>query len=131
MTQNFIKKGDEIMKQQPIKIYARCNNAGHVERFLETAHHREEILETDILLEEGYGDYYAYPHARAENPLIAYDADLCHNWVLDGEKIRKATKKEKEAELQARPQPEPSAQEDLMAMAVDMDYRLTLLELGV
>ena len=34
-------------------------------------------------------------------------------------------------EPQPEPEPEPSTEDDMMSMAVDHEYRLTLLELGV
>lgn len=56
----MIKENNE--KIQPIKVYARSNEKGEVIKILSSQF--DEILETDIFIDEGYGDNFVYPHIR-------------------------------------------------------------------
>lgn len=117
--------------ENPIKIYARADAEGFVTRFLETAHFADEILETDIFVEEGFGDAYAYPHARAEGALVPLDFDGCHSYKIENGVCRKTTAKEKEEELARRPPAPPTPEEMQAEQNLDLDFRLCLLELGL
>ena len=80
-------------------------------------------------IDAGLGD--KYHHAQGNYfPQPLYDEQGCHNYIYDGA-VRASTPEEKAAELAARPKPEPTAEDDIMNMIVDQEYRLTLLELGV
>lgn len=114
-----------------IKIYARINENGFVTRFLDTAHFLDGILDTDIFVEEGNGDAYAYPHARAERALIPFDGIGCYNFRVENGVIRETTAEEKAAELAGRPGPPMTAEEVQAEQNLDFDYRLSMLELGL
>ena len=111
-----------------ISVYIRTNTSGKV-----TAVNSSVFIENTegwLKIDEGIGDKYAHAQGNYfEKPLI--DEKGLHNYVWENETIREATKEEKEAELLAMPKPVPSAEADLLSMAVDHEYRLTLLEIGV
>lgn len=44
------------------KVYASINEKGEVIKLLSSQF--DEILETDIFIDEGYGDDFVYPHLR-------------------------------------------------------------------
>lgn len=83
-----------------------------------------------ILIDEGTGDRYDHAqHNYFELPLT--DTDGCHNYKYAENEVKVVPEDEKSLEKVDLPKAEPTAEADLMAMAVDHEYRLTLLELGV
>ena len=89
-----------------------------------------ENTEGWLKIDEGIGDKYAHAQGNYfEKPLI--DENGVHNYVWENGAVRETTAEEKEEELLAMPKQVPSAEADLLSMAVDHEYRLTLLEIGV
>ena len=83
-----------------------------------------------LKIDEGTGDKYAHAQGNYfDKPLI--DDRGLHNYIYENEAVREATAAEKEEELQKMPKPAPCAEADLLNMAIDHEYRLTVLELGV
>lgn len=90
------------------------------------------INDTDnwIKIDEGTGDKYAHAQGNYFDKYLI-DENGLHNYVYENESVRETTEEEKEAELQTIPKPVPNAEADLLSMAVDHEYRLTILELDV
>lgn len=114
--------------KENIYVYIKTNTSGKVIAVNSSAF----INDTNywIKIDEGTGDKYAHAQGNYfDKPLI--DEKGLHNYVYENGYVRETTESEKEAELQAIPKPAPSAESDLLSMAVDHEYRLTILELGV
>lgn len=118
----------EELEDKGIGVYIRINDIGMIQEV------NSEIFIKDfsnwIKIDEGFGDKYA--HAQGNYfPKSIYNDNGTHTYILEDNIIRETTKEEQQAELDAMPKPEPSAESDLLNMAVDHEYRLTVLELGV
>lgn len=83
-----------------------------------------------ILIDEGNGDKYAHAQGNYFDKPIITDEGIYRYKYIDGQVIEK-TQAEIDEEIAGLPQPEPTAQEDLMALMLDHEVRLTMLELGV
>ena len=108
-------------------VYIKADESGRIIAVNSSAFLLDTMGWTEI--DAGLGD--KYHHAQGNYfPQPLYDEQGCHNYIYDGA-VRASTPEEKAAELAARPKPEPTAEDDIMNMIVDQEYRLTLLELGV
>lgn len=111
-----------------IEVYIKINRAEKV-----IAVNSEIFIENTegwLKIDEGKGDKYAHAQGNYfEKPII--NENGVHNYVWENGAVREATAEEKEMELSSFPKPTPSAEADLLSMAVDHEYRLTLLEIGV
>ena len=111
-----------------ISVYIRTNTSGKVMAVNSSVF--IENTEGWLKIDEGIGDKYAHAQGNYfEKPLI--DEKGLHNYIFENGVVREATAEEKEEELLAMPKQVPSAEADLLSMAVDHEYRLTLLEIGV
>lgn len=111
-----------------IEVYIKIDGAGKVTNVNSSLF--VESMEDWLKIDEGTGDKYAHAQGNYfEKPLI--DEKGLHNYIFNNGVIRETTVKEKEYELLAMPAPTPSAEADLLSMAVDHEYRLTMLELEV
>ena len=82
-----------------------------------------------IEIDSGQGD--KYHHAQGNYlPLPIITDNGIYRYKYDGEIVEK-TAEEIATEEANLPPPEPTAQEDLLALTIDHEYRLILLELGV
>ena len=108
-------------------VYIKADESGRIIAVNSSAFLLDTAGWTEI--DAGLGD--KYHHAQGNYfPQPLYDEQGCHNYIYGGT-VRPATLAEKAEELAARPKPEPTAEDDIMNMIVDQEYRLTLLELGV
>jgi hypothetical protein len=87
-------------------------------------------IEEWILIDEGIGDKYNLCQSHYLEGGI-YTEDFIPRWkYANGEAVLR-TDAEIEADRNALPPPPAATEDDLMAMAVEQEFRLTLLELGV
>lgn len=100
------------MEDNKIKLYARVEN-GVVTRLLNTIFNTAEVLQTDILIGEGYGDDYAHPQTKYS----LLDDKGCHNYKIVKGKMVDTTAVEKQTELDARPVivPTPTDEQTMIA----------------
>jgi len=111
-----------------IEVYIKIDGAGKVTNVNSSLF--VESMEDWLKIDEGKGDKYAHAQGNYfEKPL--FDERGLHNYVFANNSVREATEEEKEMELLSIPKPTPSTEADLLSMAVDHEYRLTILELGV
>lgn len=80
-----------------------------------------------ILFDEGYGDRYNLCQSNYLPKPLKDERGICR-YALEAGSIRERTKEEMDGDYVP---PDPSTEEDLMAMMVDHEFRLTLLELGL
>ena len=79
--------------------------------------------------EQGGYQFRLFPGGEENPPLYTMDGIPLYKW--DGAQVIPRTEEEIAADRAAIPEPPPSEQEDVEALLVDHEYRLTLLELGV
>lgn len=92
--------------------------------------HRDRKTTDAICINEQGGYQFRLFHGGEENPpLYTMDGIPLYKW--DGAQVIPRTEEEIAADRAAIPEPPPSEQEDVEALLVDHEYRLTLLELGV
>ena len=83
-----------------------------------------------IEIDEGLGDKYHHAQGNYfDNPIMT-DSGIYRYKYIDGEIIEK-TEQEIATEEANLPPPEPTTEIDLLSFAVDHEYRLILLEMGV
>lgn len=83
-----------------------------------------------IMIDEGTGKKYDFCQSMYfEGGLYAEDDIL--RWKLVAGKPVLRTDEEIQADREARPSPPPDEEDDLAAMLIDHEYRITLMELGV
>ena len=112
------------------RVYVLLDEQGRVTR-LEGEYSLPSDLTGWVLLEEGEPcdrlnlaqSHYLDPPLYTEDGLLAWR-------YVDGA-LTLRTDEELQAERTAQPAPEPTQADDLAAMTLDHEYRLTLLELGV
>ena len=119
---------DISVVKENIYVYIKTNASGRI-----TAVNSSIFIndtENWLKIDEGTGDKYAHAQGNYfDKPLI--DERGLHNYIFENGAVRETTENEKETELLSFPKPAPSAEADLLSMAVDHEYRLTVLELGV
>lgn len=83
-----------------------------------------------VLIDEGYGDRYNLCQGNYLDGPLYTDDRICR-WKLDGAIPVLRSEDEIQADRAARPAPPPAEEDDLAAMIIDHEYRITLMELGV
>lgn len=92
--------------------------------------HPEKDIENAVCVNEHGGYQFCLHSGGDENPLLhTFDGIPLYKW--NGQSVQNRTEDEITADRSSIPAPPPTPQEDLMAMAVDHELRLTMLELGV
>lgn len=112
------------MERKLIKVYARSDDDDRVNRLLNSVHHQNDILQTDIFVDEGYGDNYAYPHIR----YTIMDDNGCHNYKIADGKMVECTLEDRAEEMAARPKPKPTETEVLQAQLQAVTERNDFIE---
>lgn len=112
-----------------IKVYVQTDALGRIIAVNSSAFLTDTEDWTQI--DEGT-EWPRYMHAQGyyfPQPIMTEDGIYRYKLVNGAPVLR--TEAEMQADRDARPAPPPTPQEDLEAMAIDHEYRLTLLELGV
>lgn len=121
----------EDFEMEKSKVYIKIDDKNRVTR-CEGGYTTNNIENFDewLLIDEGHGDKFNLCQSHYfEKGLFTEDDIPRYKW--DGEKVVKRSNEEVTADRENRPAPAPTTEEDLMSMAIDHEYRLTLLELGV
>ena len=110
------------------KVYITVSPEGYVLSIGNTEGDEKTVID------EGIGD--KYHHAESQYlDLRVKNHNGTHNYRYEGGQVRKATAAELAAELAeiqaAQPPREPTFEELQTEFNVDMDYRLSLVELGL
>ena len=88
-----------------------------------------DTIDAICINEQGSYQFRLFPGGEENPPLYTMDGIPLYKW--DGAQVIPRTEEEIAANRAAIPEPPPSGQEDVEALLVDHEYRLTLLELGV
>ena len=116
------------MKTNPYLVYVRADEQGHISAVQSSAFLTETAGWVEI--DRGYGD--RYHHAQANYlPEPLYDERGVHRYRLLNGRVVAQTPQEMEREAAMMPVPEENAEELLLEMAADHEYRLCLLELDI
>lgn len=119
---------DEIMQEQPYKVFVRVDSEGRVVEINSSAfvQNTDGWVEIDI----GLGDRYHHAQNQYLPRPLMDDRGIFQYKLCDG-KIVERTQEEMDADYAVRPVPEPTNEELLLEMAADHEYRICLMELGV
>jgi hypothetical protein len=119
--------------QDTYKVYIKAADNGDIIAPPEsTAFFTEDELAARgyVCIDEGAGDHYHHAQGNyLEKPWLT-DEGLYRYRLVDGEIVEKS-EQEIADEIAALPLPSPSPETVLMSMAIDHEYRLILLEMGV
>jgi len=84
-----------------------------------------------ILIDKGNGDKFNLCQSQYFDKGL-FDYNGCSNYRYENNTVIEISDEEKEIQLnEMKSEIIPTAENDLMSMAVDHEYRITLLELGV
>lgn len=110
------------------KVYVKTASNGDIIAVNSSAFLADTTGWTQI--DEGTGDRYHHAQGNYfEKPWLT-DEGLYRYRLVNGSPVEK-TEQEIADEIAALPPPEPTQETALMAMAIDHEYRLILLEMGV
>lgn len=113
------------------RVYVLIDNKSRITR-IDGGYTISNITDPDnwILIDEGIGDRYNLCQSNYLDGGL-YTDDGIYRWKLvDGKPVLR-TDEEIQADREARPSPPPDEEDDLAAMLIDHEYRITLMELGV
>ncbi len=117
------------MEFEPYIVYVKPNSSGYI-----TAVNSSAFLpDTTGLVEidRGYGDKYHHAQGNYFPEPIYTEVGAYRYKLIDGKPVA-CTQEEITAQEDAlRPAPVPDPQDDMDAMLVDHEFRLTMLELGI
>lgn len=116
------------MEETTYKVYVQTDGDGNITAVNSSAFLPDTSGWTQI--DEGTGDKYHHAQGNYFALPVMTNSGVYRYKLVDGT-VTEKTDAEIDAEESALPEPEPSTETDLMSMAVDHEYRLTLLELGV
>ena len=110
-------------------VYVKTNSDGYI-----TAVNSSAFL-TDTTgwkeIDRGYGDKYHHAQGNYFPQPITTDGGAYSYRVVDGKPVECAAEEIAQQEEALRPVPVPDPQDDMDAMLVDHELRLTMLELGI
>lgn len=92
-------------------------------------HPEKDTSEVICINEQGGYQFRLFPDGEENPPLYTMEGIPIYKW--DGNQVLKRTAEEMEEDRVEVPEPLPTQEEDLLAMAIDHEFRLTMLELGV
>ena len=117
------------MEMKPYIVYAKTDSNGYI-----TAVNSSAFL-LDITgwveIDSGYGDRYHHAQGNYFQLPIITDGVAYRYKLADGKPVECTAEEIAEQEDALRPVPVPDPQDDMDAMLVDHELRLTMLELGI
>lgn len=116
------------LQPQPYIVYAKTDDNHRIITVNSNAFLKDLTGWQEI--DRGFSDKYHHAQGNYFDSAVI-DMDGCHNYYLIDSQVLTATPEQKAAEKVGFPKPGPSEADDLLALTVDHEYRLTLLELGV
>ena len=117
------------MEFEPYIVYVKPNSNGNI-----TAVNSSAFLpDTTGLVEidRGYGDKYHHAQGNYFPEPIYTEVGAYRYKLIDGKPVACTTEEIAAQEDALRPAPVPDPQDDVDAMLVDHEFRLTMLELGI
>ena len=117
------------MEFEPYIVYVKPNSNGYI-----TAVNSSAFLpDTTGLVEidRGYGDKYHHAQGNYFPEPIYTEVGAYRYKLIDGKPVACTTEEIAAQEDALRPAPVPDPQDDVDAMLVDHEFRLTMLELGI
>ena len=113
--------------------YIKVDEEGRIQDgWSDGPHYDRDTTGATLLTDQGSYQFRLWADGE-ENPTLWTFPEKIPLYKWNGEVVERRTEEEIEAEKAEIPAPNPSptAQEDVDAMLVDHEYRLTLLELGL
>ena len=117
------------MEMRPCIVYVKNNSSGYITAVNSSAFLPDTTGWTEI--DSGYGD--KFHHAQGNyfpNPIIT-DGGAYRYKLVDGKPVECTAEEIAAQEETLRPVPVPDPQDDMDAMIIDHELRLTMLELGI
>ena len=114
---------------QKYTVYAQINPNGYI-----TAVNSSAFLADAtgwVQIDDGYGDKYHHAQGNFFPQPVITDIGAYRYKLVDGIPTECTAEEIAEQEEALKPKPAPSPQEDMDAMLVDHELRLTMLELGI
>ena len=117
------------MEMTPYIVYIKTGDANRITAVNSSAFLTDTTGWTQI--DEGYGDKYHHAQGNYFPEPIYTEVGAYRYKLIDGKPVA-CTQEEIIAQEDAlRPAPVPDPQDDMDAMLVDHEFRLTMLELGI
>lgn len=114
---------------QKYTVYAQTNPNGYITDVNSSAFLPDLAGWTEI--DQGYGDKYHHAQGNYFPLPIITDGGAYRYKLVDGKPLECTAEEIAAQEKALRPVPVPTPQDDIDAMTIDHEYRLTILELGL
>ena len=110
-------------------VYIKTNTNGYITAVISSAFLPDTTGWTEI--DRGYGDKYHHAQGNYFPLPIITDGGAYRYKLVDGKPVECSAEEIADQEDSLRPVPVPDPQDDMDAMLVDHELRLTMLELGI
>lgn len=117
------------MEFEPYIVYVKPNSNGYITAINSSAFLADTTGWTEI--DHGYGDKYHHAQGNYFPEPIYTEVGAYRYKLIDGKPVACTTEEIAAQEDALRPAPVPDPQDDVDAMLVDHEFRLTMLELGI
>ena len=117
------------MEFEPYIVYVKPNSNGYITAINSSAFLADTTGWTEI--DHGYGDKYHHAQGNYFPEPIYTEVGAYRYKLIDGKPVACTTEEIAAQEDALRPAPVPDPQDDMDAMLVDHEFRLTMLELGI
>ena len=114
---------------KPYIVYAKTNVNGYIAAINSSAFFPDTTGWTEI--DRGYGDKYHHAQGNYFPRPIITEGGAYRYKLVDSKPVECSAEEIAEREDALRPVPVPDPQDDMDAMLVDHELRLTMLELGI
>ena len=117
------------MEFEPYIVYVKPNSNGYITAVNSSAFLPDTTGWTEI--DHGYGDKYHHAQGNYFPEPIYTEVGAYRYKLIDGKPVACTPEEIAAQEDALRPAPVPDPQDDMDAMLVDHEFRLTMLELGI
>ena len=117
------------MEMKPHIVYVDTNDPGYITAVNSSAFLADTTGWTEI--DHGYGDKYHHAQGNYFPEPIYTEVGAYRYKLIDGKPVACTTEEIAAQEDALRPAPVPDPQDDVDAMLVNHEFRLTMLELGI
>lgn len=120
------------METQKSKVYVLPDSSGYITR-IDGGYTESNITEPEnwVQIDEGYGDRYNLCQGDYFPQPIRTMGGAYRYKLVDGKPVECTAEEIAAQEEALKPVPTPDPQDDMDAMLVDHELRLTMLELGI
>ena len=116
-------------ERNPYIVYTKTDSNGYVTAINSSAFLPDTTGWVEI--DSGYGDRYHHAQGNYFPEPIYTEVGAYRYKLIDGKPVACTTEEIAAQEDALRPAPVPDPQDDMDAMLVDHEFRLTMLELGI